>query len=130
VHERGLTSFVHFVPFVSDIYNVWRASDIAVVPSTEPEPFGMVAIEAMACGLPVVAAAHGGLLDIVLDGQTGLLFEPRDASALAEQLFCLACDPQLRLQLGQAGAMRQLSVFSLHTQVEQTRAICRDLITS
>jgi glycosyltransferase involved in cell wall biosynthesis len=128
--QRGLGSRVHFVPFVSDIFSVWRASDIAVVPSTEPEPFGMVAIEAMACGLPVVAAAHGGLLDIVQDQQTGLLFEPRNASALAEQLFLLAGDPPLRQRLGQAGAQRQAALFSLQTQVEQTRAVCRELVAT
>jgi glycosyltransferase involved in cell wall biosynthesis len=124
----GLTSRVHFLPFVSDIFSVWRASDIAVVPSTEPEPFGMVAIEAMACGLPVVAAAHGGLLDIVVNGQTGFLFEPRNVGALAEYLVTLADDRQLRQRLGEAGARRQAAAFSLHAQVEQTRAICRELV--
>jgi glycosyltransferase involved in cell wall biosynthesis len=126
--QRGLSSRVHFVPFVSDIFSVWHASDIAVVPSTEPEPFGMVAIEAMACGLPVVAAAHGGLLDIVVNGQTGLLFEPRNAQALAEHLVTLVADAQLRQRLGHAGAQRQAAVFSLRAQVEQTRALCRELV--
>jgi glycosyltransferase involved in cell wall biosynthesis len=107
---------------VADIWPVWRASDIAVVPSTEPEPFGMVAIEAMACGLPVVAAAHGGLLDIVDDGRSGLLFTPRDADALAAALQRLAGDAALRQRLGSAGAQRQAEHFSLAAQVAQTRA--------
>jgi glycosyltransferase involved in cell wall biosynthesis len=128
VSDAGLQARVHFVPFVADIYVVWRASDIAVVPSLEPEPFGMVAIEAMACGLPVIAAAHGGLLDIVEDRQTGLLFKPRDALALAEAIAQLAADPALRQRLGQAGAARQAALFSLSAQVAQTRALCMSLM--
>jgi glycosyltransferase involved in cell wall biosynthesis len=118
---------VQFVRFVADIYPVWSASDIAVVPSLEPEPFGMVAIEAMACGLPVLAARHGGLLDIVEDGVTGLFFEPRDARSLAEMLFRLLKDPQLRARMGVAGAQRQRAMFSLQTQIERTRAVCHEL---
>jgi glycosyltransferase involved in cell wall biosynthesis len=122
VAAAGLGTHVHFLPFVADIWPVWRASDIAVVPSTEPEPFGMVAIEAMACGLPVVAAAHGGLLDIVEPELTGLLFTPRSAEALAAALARLAADAVLRQRLGAAGAARQASCFSLAAQVAQTRA--------
>jgi glycosyltransferase involved in cell wall biosynthesis len=107
---------------------VWRATDIAVVPSTEPEPFGMVAIEAMACALPVVAAAHGGLLDIVQHDITGLQFEPCNAQALADALLRLATDPQLRQRLGQAGARRQATLFSLETQVQKTRELCQELV--
>jgi glycosyltransferase involved in cell wall biosynthesis len=128
VAQRGLAARVHFVPFVADIYTVWYASAIAVVPSTEPEPFGMVAIEAMGCALPVVAAAHGGLLDIVQHENTGLLFEPRSAQALADALLRLATDPALRQRLGQAGAQRQVSQFSLHTQVQKTRELCQALV--
>ncbi|MBK7517654.1 MAG: glycosyltransferase family 4 protein [Betaproteobacteria bacterium] len=122
VAAAGLQDRVQFLPFVDDIWPVWRASDIGVVPSTEPEPFGMVAIEAMACSVPVVAAAHGGLLDIVDDEVTGLLFQPRDAAALADALARLAGDAALRARLGAAGAARQAQHFSLAAQVAQTRA--------
>lgn len=124
VEVAGLQARVHFVPFVRDIYPVWWATQIAVVPSLEPEPFGMVAIEAMACGLPVVAAAHGGLLEIVAAGESGLLFPPRQASALAEAMHQLAQDAVLRSRMGAAGAHRQQTHFSLRTQVEQTRRVC------
>lgn len=130
VDALALNDRVSFLPFVDDIYAVWQGSQIAVVPSTEPEPFGMVAIEAMACGLPVVAAAHGGLLDIVEDGSTGLLFAPRDAPALAEALQRLVADPALRQRLGRAGAQRQRDVFSLQSQMAATRAAWREAIAS
>jgi glycosyltransferase involved in cell wall biosynthesis len=130
VAALGLNDRVAFVPFLSDIYPVWRASQVAVVPSTQPEPFGMVAIEAMACGLPVLAAGHGGLLDIVLPEQTGLLFEPGNAAALAEALARLAADPALRARLGAAGAQRQREVFSMDRQAEHTRAVYRELVAA
>lgn len=106
--------------FTDDVWTVWDACDIAVVPSTEPEPFGMVAIEAMASSKPVVVAAHGGLLDIVEDGVSGLWFEPNSAVALAEKLLMLNASPELRQRLGAAGALRQKELFSLDTQLERT----------
>jgi len=130
VKQAGLAQHVHFVPFRADIYPVWWASDIAVVPSLEPEPFGLVAIEAMACGVPVVAAAHGGLLDIVEHEVSGLLFLPRDPVALAQALLRLAGDASLRQSLGAAGKMRQVAQFSLQSQVQQTRALCRELVAA
>ena len=130
VDQAGLTRQVHFVPFRADIYPVWWASDIAVVPSLEPEPFGLVAIEAMACGVPVIAAAHGGLLDIVEHEVSGLLFPPRDPDALAQALLRLAGDAALRQHLGAAGKRRQAAQFSLQSQVQQTRELCRELVAA
>jgi len=124
----GVGSRVRFLPFTEDIFCVWAAADIAVVPSTEPEAFGLVAIEAMACGRPVVAAAHGGVLDIVEDGVTGLLFPPRSAKALADALTLLANDDELRRRLGEAGPRRQLRLFSLDAQVATIGAVCASLV--
>lgn len=123
----GLQERVGFVGFVDDIFPVWRASQIALVPSIEPEPFGMVAIEAMACGLPVIAAGHGGLLDIVVDAETGLLVKPRDVDALAQALHQLAVDGVLREQLGAAGRQRQIDEFSVQRQIVSTHALYREL---
>ena len=120
----GLAQRVHFVPFVKDIWSVWRTTDIAVVPSIEPEPFGMVAIEAMACGVPVIAAAHGGLLDIIEHERSGLLFRPRDASALADAIERLSGCSELRRSLGASGEVRQAVMFSLETQVRRTQELC------
>lgn len=117
VAAAGLEAYFFFESFVDDIRPVWQAADLAVVPSTEPEPFGMVAIEAMAAGVPVVVAAHGGLLDIVEDGRSGVLFEPRNALALAEAIGSLLDDAPLRRRLGQAGLQRQRSLFSAESQV-------------
>lgn len=123
VAQAGLDQHFSFVPFVDDIRPVWRAAAIAVVPSIEPEPFGMVAIEAMAACTPVVAAGHGGLLDIVENESSGLLFTPRDAEALADSLHRLVSDPPLRARLGTAGRVRQERSFSVESQVESFEQI-------
>ena len=128
VDNAGLSDRFALLPFCDDIWPVWFGTQIAVVPSTEPESFGLVAIEAMAAGVPVVAAAHGGLLDIVRDGETGLLFEPRSASALADALGRLIGDAPLRARLGEAGARRQADAFSLASQQRQTESLYREMV--
>lgn len=113
--------------FTDSVWDVWDACDIAVVPSTEPEPFGMVAIEAMCAAKPVIAAGHGGLLDIVEHDVSGMLFEPRNAVALADALARLADGVELRKQMGAAGKLRQQALFSLDSQVSKTAGIYADL---
>ncbi len=81
----------------------YRAADVCVVPS-HSESFGLVALEAAACGLPVVAAAVGGLTSLVDDGQTGYLVEGRDPADYAKPLLEIISDPAWASQLGRAGA--------------------------
>ncbi|HEX6782266.1 MAG TPA: glycosyltransferase family 4 protein [Solirubrobacterales bacterium] len=83
-----------------------RRSLFTVAPSIWPEPFGIVALEAAAAGKPVVASDIGGLRDIVLDGETGLLVPPDDRLALAEAMRRLIRDEGLRQRLGAAAAAR------------------------
>jgi glycosyltransferase involved in cell wall biosynthesis len=84
----------------------WAHCAVAVVPSVWPEPFGQVAIEAMACGKPVVASAVGGLADVVVHEETGLLVPPGDVAALRAALGRLIADPALRERMGAAGRER------------------------
>jgi glycosyltransferase involved in cell wall biosynthesis len=119
---------IRLLEFTDDPTAVWEACDVAVVPSTAPEPFGLVAVEAMAAGKPVVAAAHGGLLDIVEDGNTGLLVPPGDAAALAGALSRLADDEGLRRRMGDAGRERQRRLFTADEQKRQIGLICRSMV--
>lgn len=128
IDEHDLNGLVKIIDFVDNIYCVWNFSDVAVVPSTDPEPFGMVAIEAMAARLPVVAANHGGLADIVVDGVTGLLFEPGNASALADALAKLSSNKELRENFGAAGRSRQQSNFSIEVQIDKTLDFYRETL--
>jgi glycosyltransferase involved in cell wall biosynthesis len=128
VENYHLESAVEFISFLDNVWPVWLGSDIAIVPSTEPEPFGMVAIEAMSAGLPVIAAAHGGLLDIVEDNTTGILFTPCDAGALALAIEKLALSAALRNEMGKAGVVRQALLFSLEAQSSKTTAIYEQVL--
>ena len=83
----------------------YAAADICVVPSLH-ELFGLVALEAMACGAPVVASDAGGLRELVHHGETGLLCKPRDPAALAEALDVLLGDVPLAKRMGAAGVSR------------------------
>jgi len=86
-----------------ELLRLYRQADVCVVPSVWHEPFGMVAVEAMAAGCPVVAADGGGLTGIVEDGETGYLYPHKDGAALAEKLGHLMDDESLRRSMGEAG---------------------------
>jgi len=94
-----------------DMPGIYQQADICVVPSVWEEPFGIVALEAMASGLPVCGARTGGLQDIILHEETGLLFDRGNPSALADALKWLIDDPPLRNALGSAGRMRVLGHY-------------------
>jgi D-inositol-3-phosphate glycosyltransferase len=103
----GVASSVTFLgavphPELADLYAV---ADVCVVPS-RAETFGLVALEAQASGRPVVAAAVGGLLDIVEDGVSGYLVEGRDPRDFADRIARILDDTPLRLRMGDAGRER------------------------
>jgi D-inositol-3-phosphate glycosyltransferase len=107
VARHGLARAVRTLPpqrheMLSSYY---RAVDACVVPS-HSESFGLVALEAAACGIPVVAAAVGGLTTLVDDGRTGFLVEGRDPADFARPLTALLSDRGLAARLGRAGAAR------------------------
>ena len=94
-----------------DMPGIFRSAD-AVVCAPWYEPFGIVPLEAMACGVPVVAAAVGGLRDTVVDHATGLHVPPRDPEAIASALAMLLGNPTLRTELGDAGQRRAGARYS------------------
>lgn len=100
-----------------------RAS--VVVAPCEREGFGLAAAEAMAFGRPVVAAAGGALLELVADGETGLLVPPRDAAALRAAVERLLADPELRERLGGQAQARARERFGWDAVVERTIAVYR-----
>ncbi|MEV7041496.1 glycosyltransferase family 1 protein [Amycolatopsis sp. NPDC051061] len=95
----------------ADMPALLRSAD-AVVCTPWYEPFGIVPLEAMACGVPVVAAAVGGLTDTVVDGVTGLLVRPRQPKELASRVRRLLDDPALRHAYGTAGHDRATVRYS------------------
>jgi len=109
--ELGLDGAVHFLGFVSPVGDAIENAAIVVVPSLG-EGFGMVALEAMERGRPVIASAVGGLPEIVADGETGLVVPSGDADALAEAIVALAGDLDRARAMGLAGRERALAEFT------------------
>ncbi len=112
-HEHGVADRVVFRGRVDhdELPPLIRSSDVvACVPWYEP--FGIVPLESMACGVPVVASAVGGLIDTVVDGQTGLHVPPRCPEAVAQALNTLLQDPTMREEMGRKGARRARARYS------------------
>jgi glycosyltransferase involved in cell wall biosynthesis len=104
--QCGLSELISFLQFVDDPTELYHWSSLVVVPSLLPEPFGLVAIEAMGHGRPVIAANHGGLVDIVVDGITGVRFYPGDPEALAGAIRFYLEHPELIIAHGIEGRKR------------------------
>jgi D-inositol-3-phosphate glycosyltransferase len=105
-----------------------RSADL-VVCAPWYEPFGIVPLEAMACGVPVVATAVGGQIDSVVDGVTGLHVPPRDPAALARALHGLLDDPRRRAALGRNGRRRARARFDFDSIATATLAVYRDVVS-
>jgi glycosyltransferase involved in cell wall biosynthesis len=108
----GLSARVGFTGFLEDSASAMRALDIVVHASTEPEPFGRVIAEAMACGKPVIAAGAGGALEIITDGVDAMAHRPGDAAALAQLIAKLAGDCALRQRLARAAVATVCARFT------------------
>lgn len=118
------------IPYRHDIEKVYAASDIIVIPSTEPESFGLVAVEAMAMKKPIIASRHGGLLDIVEDGLTGILVKPNDERELASAVLRLINDEELRKKMGSNGFERQQKLFAVDRYVKEFTDTYISMITN
>jgi glycosyltransferase involved in cell wall biosynthesis len=126
--EFGVDDVVTFVGFREDIPDIMAAFDVFAFPS-HAEAFGVVLIEAMAMELPVVSTNCDGVLDIVVEGETGLMVPPRNAEEFARCLGSLLEDPVLRRQLGKAGRVRVLNIFDQQKQITRLEQIYRDLLS-
>jgi glycosyltransferase involved in cell wall biosynthesis len=104
-NQLGLAGKIGFTGFLEDTSAAMRSLDVVVHASTQPEPFGMVIIEGMACERAVVASRAGGAAELVEEGRNALSHPPGDAAALAHQILRLAMDPQLRSRLGKGGRL-------------------------
>jgi len=101
--REGVNDRVFFIGSRDDLPAVMSQADIICVPSVCREGFGLVAIEAMALGKPVVVSCRGALPEIVTDGATGLVFDPARPNDLAKRLATLISDPELAASLGASG---------------------------
>lgn len=101
--QLGLSERVGFTGFLPEPAQAMRALDIIVHASTEPEPFGLVIAEAMACARAVIISEAGGAAELIERDVNALVHPPGDAARLAERIALLAREPHLRARLGAAG---------------------------
>lgn len=130
ISSLGLTGRVTILGFKShkEVFEELIRCDLVVVPSrVESESFGLVALEAMACGKPVIASAVGGLPELVSDRVSGLLVPVNDAIALAGALELLAGDPELRRTMGLAGCV-EAARFPVRAMCDAYESLFEQLI--
>jgi rhamnosyl/mannosyltransferase len=132
IARRGLEGRATILPPVTqqDLHAYYEACDLLVLPSTEKsETYGLVQIEAMACGKPVISTRLGtGVTFVNLDGVTGLTVPPRDPRALADAVEKLVKDPGLCRALGSNGRDRALKEFSSELMVDRMSSLYERLL--
>jgi glycosyltransferase involved in cell wall biosynthesis len=120
----GIGDTVHFVEFTSEIPDLVNTFDLSLLPSYG-ETFGLVVIEAMAAGIPVIGTDAEGVPEIIRHEENGLLVPPRDAEALARAMRTLAEDDGFRKRLGRQARQDVLQRYDYNTQTDKFFHFCR-----
>jgi glycosyltransferase involved in cell wall biosynthesis len=119
VREHHLEKHVLLPGFRTDVIGCIKGFDVFAM-SSVTEGLGTSLLDAMACGKPIVATTAGGIPEVVVNGETGLLAEPRDHHAMARAIARLLNDERLRTRMGQAGLVRVRQHFTVERMVAQT----------
>ena len=127
IAELGVGARVRLVGFREDVPAILKGADIYVMPS-HAEGLGTAVLDALCCGLPVVAARAGGIPEMIEDGVNGLLVAPRDPRALSSAVLALLDDAALARSLGAAGPATVASRFSVDKMVEGNIAVYEKLL--
>lgn len=125
--DLGLADRVLFTGHLRDVRPALAAMDV-FVHAGDPEPFGLVSLEAMAMCKPVVAFAHGALPEIVADGETGVLVPPGSETALAEAVVMLLQDPGRQRRMGEAGRRRVRVCFHARQTAREVEAVYGEVL--
>lgn len=127
--ELGLQDEVHFLGFVQDLRPLWAASAMAFFAS-EAEGLCTALIEAQGAGLPALVTRAGGMVEVVIDGVSGLVADVADVEGMAAALVELAGDAELRRRLGQAGARRAREKFSSDAMIAGILSVYQELASA
>jgi glycosyltransferase involved in cell wall biosynthesis len=123
IAQAGLDEEVRIVGHCDDMPAAYLVGDIAILPTTVPESFGRAAVEPQAMGRPVIASAHGGTLETVVDGLTGWLVPPEDPAAWAQAMTrAIDIGAGRRGEMGQAGMNRARQLYRVDAMCEATLA--------
>jgi glycosyltransferase involved in cell wall biosynthesis len=121
---------VRVVPPQPEIWELMAAVDVLALTTLWPDPLPRVVMEAMATARPVVAYGGGGVPEMVVDGETGLVSSPADVAALASAMGRLSADPELRRRMGEAGARRARELFSVERHLDRMEVILESAASS
>ncbi|UCG53296.1 MAG: N-acetyl-alpha-D-glucosaminyl L-malate synthase BshA [Candidatus Latescibacterota bacterium] len=127
VHDQGLAGDVVFLGDQEFIADILPAGDVFLLPS-EHESFGLAALEAMSCGLPVVASNIGGLHEVIDDGETGFLFDPHDVNGMSEVTLRLFTDETWRKTVGLKSRERAKRDFGKDKIIGEYIALYEELV--
>jgi N-acetyl-alpha-D-glucosaminyl L-malate synthase BshA len=127
VHFLDLASDVTFFGERADVVKILQGSDVFLLPS-ETESFGLGALEAMACGVPVVASNVGGLPEVVWDGESGFLAPVGNVEEMAKHVRCLLTDVDLHARMSRAARSRAEAHFQLEPAVDRYQAAYRRIV--
>ena len=114
IQEKGLSSVVELTGRINNMNQFYQSLDIFVLPSIQPEPFGLVVIEAMEFGIPVIATNQGGPTEIIKDGVTGYLVSYSDCDEMTNRCISLINDSNKRYIIGNAGMIEKRNLFSIN----------------
>ncbi|HTB17686.1 MAG TPA: glycosyltransferase family 4 protein [Bryobacteraceae bacterium] len=123
--ELGIADRVGFTGYIADTAGAIRALDVLVHASTQPEPFGRVIAEGMACGRAVICSAAGGAAELITEGKDALAHPPGDDAALAARIAELVRDPELRSRLARAGRITAERRFNRSRLAEEVVPLYR-----
>jgi L-malate glycosyltransferase len=126
--ELGITSLVHGVGAQEEVVPLLSIADVFLLPSAQ-ESFGLAALEAMACEVPVVASRVGGLPEVIEDGVSGFLHPPEALDEMAASAVAVLQDPSLRDRVGQAACRRVRERFCVDRVVPMYEAFYRDVLS-
>ena len=118
ISDKGLKGRVYLLDFVDDIENIYAASDIFVLPSVS-EGFSLTTVEAMASGLPVIAADCIGPRDIIDDNVDGIILKERSPGTLSNEIAALLSDGHRRRELGEAARYKVSKMFNIADSVKE-----------
>jgi glycosyltransferase involved in cell wall biosynthesis len=127
VKNKGIEQNIHFLGFMKNPHHFYQLCDTVVLASKR-ETFGLVLIEATQVGTPVIGANSGGVVEIIDDGKTGLLFENKNAQSLADKIALLMNDADLRKKVAEAGQEKCQEMFSNEKQFVKLKHILEEML--